>query len=180
MKRTNAIGGALSLIILFAVGCQQLQNHMIAEPDNDADVPVSISVDDVVPSAPKKIGEVVIADAGTDTVGKWGGDAYELSSATITDDALTITVSYSGGCEAHQFTLVASDAFLKSFPVQLNMSLAHNANGDMCEAWITEDYHFELGAIKTLYQEAYHQESGTIVLRFEDVLDGELVYEFAP
>lgn len=179
MKRTNVMGGALSLIILFAIGCQQLQNHIKTEPDPDADAPVSISVDDVVPIASKKIGTVVMAAAGTDAVGKWGDDAYELSRATITDDTLTITVSYGGGCEAHQFTLVASDSFLDSFPVQLNVSLAHNANGDACEAWITEAYHFDLTPIKTLYQEVYRQEVGTIILRLENSPTEELVYEFA-
>ena len=35
--------------------------------------------------------------------------------------------------------------------------LAHNANGDACEAWLTEDYNFDLTPIKTMYQEGYRQ-----------------------
>ena len=64
----------------------------------------------------------------------WGTDAYTINAATLQDDTLTINVSYSGGCETHAFTLVAEERFLESLPVQLRVSLAHNANGDTCEA----------------------------------------------
>ena len=89
-----------------------------------------------------------------------------------------INVSYSGGCEKHEMTLVASESFLESFPVQLPVSLAHNANGDACEAWLTEDYNFDLTPIKTMYQDAYRQEAGTIILRLKDAPNTDLVYEF--
>ena len=107
-----------------------------------------------------------------------GTDEYALNSAAITDDTLNISVSYSGGCEDHQFTLVVSDTFLESFPVQLHASLTHNANGDTCEAYPTENYRFDLTPIKTMYQETYRQEAGTIILRLKDAPDGELIYEF--
>ena len=160
MKLANAITLALSLIIFFAVGCQQVQNHITDKPD---DTDVSVSPDDVAPDA-INMGRVVIADA----VEEWGVDEYVLNSATITDDTLVLNVSYGGGCEDHQFTLVASGVFLESFPVQLSVSLAHNANSDPCEAWLTEDYHFDLSAIKSLYQAAYQQEAGTIILLLKD------------
>ena len=93
-------------------------------------------------------------------------------------DTLTVTVSYSGGCEAHQFTLVASNVFMESYPVQLGASLAHDANGDRCEAWLTEDWDFDLTPIKRMYQDAYRQDVGTIVLRLEHAPGPSLVYEF--
>ena len=171
MKVATAIGFVLSLTIFFATGCQQVQNQITGKPD---DVGVSVSSDDVVPDE-IKTGAVVIADA----VEEWGVDEYVLNSATITGDALEINVSYSGGCQKHQFTLVSSGVFLESFPVQLRVFIAHNANNDSCEAWLTDDYHFDLNAIKMLYQAAYHQEAGTIILLLENVPNGQLVYEFA-
>ena len=120
-------------------------------------------------------GTVFIGDAG----GRFGTDEYALNSASITGDTLNISVSYSGGCEAHQFTLVVSDTFIESFPVQLHAYLAHNANGDTCEAYPTDNYRFNLTSIKTLYQNAYRQEAGTIVLRLKDAPEGDLIYEFA-
>ena len=61
----------------------------------------------------------------------------------------------------------------------LHITLAHNANGDLCRAWLTEDYHFDLTPIKTMYQKAYRQAAGTIILRLKDAPDGKLIYEFS-
>ena len=133
-----------------------------------------VSVDGVNPDEIVYRGAVFIGDAGN----RFGIDEYVLNSATITDDTLDISVSYSGGCEDHQFTLVVSDTFLESFPVQLHASIAHNANGDTCEAYPTDNYRFDLTPIKKMYQTAYRQKSGTIILRLKDAPDEELVYEF--
>lgn len=169
MKIKNLIVYTLSVFI-FAIGCQQLDDQMKTGLDDTT----SVSVDDVNPDEIFYTGTVFVGDAGD----RFGTDAYALNSATITDDTLNISVSYSGGCEEHEFTLVASDTFLESFPVQLPVSIAHNANGDTCEAYPTENYRFDLTPIKTMYQEAYRQEAGTIILRLKDAPDGELVYEF--
>ena len=112
------------------------------------------------------------------TPAEWGTDAYTINAATLQDDTLRINVSYSGGCETHAFTLVAEQRFLESFPVQLRVSLAHNANSDTCEALITEDYHFDLTPLKEAYQIGYRTDTGTIVLRLKGAPPGELAYEF--
>ena len=169
MKIKNLIVYTLSVSI-FIIGCQQLDNQMKTGPDD----PVSISVDDVNPDEIVYTGTVFIGDAGD----RFGTDEYTLNSATITDDTLNISVSYSGGCKDHQFTLVVSETFLESFPVQLHASIAHNANGDTCEAYPTDNYRFDLTPIKKMYQKAYQQEAGTLILRLKDAPDGELAYEF--
>ena len=169
MKRKNVIVYILSALI-FAIGCQQLDNQMKVGPDDS----VSVSVDDINQDEIIYTGAVFIGDAGD----RFGTDKYALNAATITDDLLNVSVSYTGGCEAHQFTLVVSDTFLESFPVQLHTSLAHNANGDTCEAYPTDNYRFDLTPIKKMYQEAYRQKAGTIILRLKDDPNGELIYEF--
>ena len=128
-------------------------------------------------------GRVVVQDAGVQGGDRWGTDAYQLNAAVIMGDTLTISVSYSGGCETHHFTLVATDVFLESYPVQLGASLAHDANGDSCERWVTEDWDFDLTPIKRLYQDAYLEDAGTIILLLnevpgEDAPEPDLVYEF--
>ncbi len=169
MKLNFSIGFILSLLILLTIGCQQLQNQMKADPDD-----TSLSVDDVDPADIAYIGEVFIGNAGD----RFGTDEFVVNSASITDDTLSVSVSYSGGCETHEFTLIASESFLESFPVQLHVSLAHNANGDACEAYPTEKYQFDLTPIKNMYQEAYRQEAGTIILRLKEAPNTDLVYEF--
>ena len=108
----------------------------------------------------------------------WGTDEYVINAATIETDTLHINVSYTGGCETHAFTLVAEPIFLESFPVQLRVSLAHNANGDTCEDSITEDHIFDLTFIKEAYQKGYWTDTGTIVLRLKDAPPSDLTYEF--
>ena len=121
------------------------------------------------------IGNTVIAA----TPEAWGTDAYVINAATIeVSDTLHINVSYTGGCETHAFTLVAEPMFLESFPVQLRVSLAHNANGDTCQGSITEDHIFDLTPIKEVYQKGYQTDQGTIVLRLKGAPPGELAYEF--
>ena len=112
------------------------------------------------------------------TADAWGTDAYTINAATLQGDTLSIDVSYSGGCETHAFTLVAEERFLESFPVQLRVSLAHNANGDTCEESITESYHFDLTPLKEAYQAGYQTETGTIVLRLKDAPPSDLFYDF--
>ena len=172
MKINNTIGLILSLLILSTTGCQQVQNQMKADPD---DTTVSVSVDDDIPDIEPSVGKVFIGNAGD----RFGTDEFALNTASIINgDTLTINVSYGGGCEIHEMTLVVSESFLESFPVQLHVSLVHNANGDTCAAWLTEDHNFDLTPIKTMYQEAYQQEAGTIILRLKDAPDEELIYEF--
>ena len=71
-------------------------------------------------------GTVVVSNAP----GSWGDDDYVLDAAAIAGDALTLNVLYGGECATHRFTLVASETFMESFPVQLAVLLAHDANGD--------------------------------------------------
>ena len=163
MKLTHFIVYALGsfFICVCVIGCERDGGELVSISSNAA------------PVAVENWGTVVVGNPD-----KWGTDAYALNATTITGDTLTLNVSYSGGCEHHDFTLVAAAEFMESDPVQLHVTLAHDANNDACEAYPTEDYHFDLGAIKTLYQEAYRQKAGTIVLRLSGAPDRQIVYEW--
>ena len=126
----------------------------------------------VAPGAPER--NVVVEDGRNR-----GDDPYVVNSAAVDGHELTLEVSYAGGCERHDFTLVISSTFLESDPVQLRAALAHEANGDACEAWITESIDFDLALVRTRYQEFYGPGSGKIVLRITGVSGDDLVYEFA-
>ncbi len=112
------------------------------------------------------------------TVVPSGGDPYEINAATISGDVLSVSVSFSGGCEAHEFTLGLSDGFLESNPVQLWAWLLHDAKGDSCEAYPTEERQFDLTPIKARYRQAYQQQEGVVIILLEGAPEGSLVYEF--
>lgn len=82
----------------------------------------------------------------------------------VPHDTLTLTVSYSGGCVRHDFTLVADSRFEESDPVRLVLFLAHDANGDTCEAYPTDSYRFDLTPVRTLYEQTYGSDEGVIRL----------------
>ena len=166
----------LCLILLIAAGCDE-------GPDAVTEEPVAVTPD-AAKGQPPLMGDVVINDAGV-AVDQWGRDRYEIETRgddapAIRDNTLTITMSYSGGCEDHDFTLVAADAFMESYPVQLAVSVAHDAHGDRCRAYLTETYGFNLTPVKTLYQEAYQEDAGTIVLRLQGTPENvpDLIYTF--
>ena len=149
---------AMGLLLVAATGCQDSER--------------AASPGDPPP-------RVVVAGDDADL----GGDPYELTSAEITGHALTVSVSFAGGCREHAFTLVIGDSFAESSPVQLPAVLKHDANGDSCEAWLTETHVFDLELIRNRYREAYGPGAGTVVLQLRgapDVPDAlvDLVYEF--
>ena len=112
------------------------------------------------------------------TAATGGDDPYEVNSAAMDGHWLTIEVSYSGGCRRHDFTLVISTSFRESDPVQLPAVLAHDANGDTCEAYPTESRVFDLALVRSRYRQFYGPRPGKVVLRIAGVPGDDLVYEF--
>ena len=100
-----------------------------------------------------------------------------INEIRIEGDLLQLTVSYSGGCEEHVFELIGTKNFMESEPVQVNIRLSHNANNDPCDALITEELIFNLSPLKEAWQDAYQQESGTIIINLEG-FDESISYEF--
>lgn len=150
----------------------------VAACGNDADSPVSTTPDQVPFDDAPRTGNVVFSPGAVRSATQWGKDDYALNAAAVRGDTLAVTVSYSGGCRAHRFTLVAAEAFKESDPVQLDVAIAHDADGDPCEAYPMEDYHFILDPIKARYKASYGTGPGTIVLGIDRAPDGPLVYLF--
>lgn len=184
MSRQRISRFILYLLLLTAPACGQ-------GPDGNPDGAVSSIPPADTDDRPLE-GSVVINDMDR-TVTLQQSDAYELEidgvhAPVIENDTLTLTVSYGGGCETHDFTLFTDGSFMGSDSVQIVVTLTHNANNDPCEAYPTDHYVFDLASIKTLYQEAYRTDEGSITLHLwhlphpqhlgePGVL--ELVYNFA-
>ena len=180
-KKMNSF--LLCLIVLFAIGCDKMQDELLegTDPNTDVDDSISVTPSDIPPDDTILMGDVVILEDKDNAADQWVNDDYNLEEATLMGDTLTIDVAYGGGCADHQFTLLAEPAFMESDPVQLGISIVHNANDDFCERWVEEAYHFDLTPIKTMYQQAYQQDAGTIVLNLGNLPQGDpaLIYEFA-
>ena len=135
---------------------------------------VSVGRPDGSAPAPSQAGRVVVAGAAT----ALRDDDYVFNRATLTGHTLTVSVSYSGGCRTHALTLVIAESFVDSSPVRLPAVLRHDANGDTCEAFLTESYAFDLALVRARYRAVYGPGAGRVALQLDGVSEDGLVYEF--
>ncbi|MEE4310664.1 MAG: hypothetical protein V2J62_02235 [candidate division KSB1 bacterium] len=91
-------------------------------------------------------------------------DAAAIDSAAVVADSLILFVAYGGGCKIHQFLLYGSSAILKSNPPQAEIYLSHDADNDLCEAYIHERLSFDLQPLKRSYQKQFSN-NGPLLLR---------------
>ncbi len=89
---------------------------------------------------------VVVIDESFDWVIKH--DMLVINDLKIEGSIITASVSHSGGCKDHDIQLFAKSGILKSNPPQLNLFFSHNANSDLCEAYITRTIKFNLSRVK--------------------------------
>lgn len=95
-------------------------------------------------------------------------DEVRISAASLDGLSLHLTLQFPGGCRPHQFALVAGTDLAESNPPYTLFRLAHDANGDMCEAFLTRNLTVDLSPIVPLVRA-----SGARALRFELVEPGE-------
>ena len=75
-------------------------------------------------------------------------DNIVVNNASLVNDLLTLSVSYSGGCKEHIINLFAYTGIMKSIPPQMSLVISHEDNRDMCEAYINGLINFNLKKIK--------------------------------
>jgi hypothetical protein len=95
---------------------------------------------------------------------QWPSDAVTIEGFVVNGDSLELAVSYGGGCRDHAFTLLADAAWMESYPVQIGVRLAHDAQGDMCKALLSRVLRFDLSPLKAAYAASYQTASGIIRL----------------
>jgi hypothetical protein len=103
------------------------------------------------------------------------GDPYDIGPSGGAEDPvvvvgheLRVTVGYSGGCEEHAFQICWDGSFMESDPVQARIDLLHDANGDGCEAYVTDELSFDLNPMRLAWQSYYGGSGGEIILRLRE------------
>lgn len=71
-------------------------------------------------------------------------DPFFLDSAYIAGTELWVEVSYSGGCETHDFLFVWPEEIITIYPPEFGITLYHDSNGDGCEAFIHDTLKVDL------------------------------------
>ncbi len=75
------------------------------------------------------------------------GAPFTINSIERNGNILLVEVSYSGGCKPHEFSAVWDGIALFTNPPIIPVILKHDANGDACEAYLTETLELDLSTI---------------------------------
>ena len=103
-------------------------------------------------------------------------DPVTINNVKLLKNILFMNISYGGGCEEHEFLLIAT-SFMESEPVQVNILLSHEDNADPCDMWINKNHSFNLLPLKRSWQRLYHEISGIIVMNIEG-WNQSILYQF--
>lgn len=107
-------------------------------------------------------GQIVITE---NTSGpQWPSDPVTITSAVVKGDTLELWANYGGGCRAQSFLLLSDAAWMESYPVQVGVRLARDAQGDHCKALLSRMLRFDLAPLKAAYNEAYQTSTGILRL----------------
>ncbi|MTI21345.1 hypothetical protein E1176_09970 [Fulvivirga sp. RKSG066] len=90
-------------------------------------------------------------------------DAFVINEVNVIDQMLHVSVSYSGGCKSHDFELSWPDVITAVYPPDFSVILCHDANGDNCEAYLTEVLKFEVPDKMGFSDEAIEQMRVTVI-----------------
>lgn len=115
----------LSLLMFFMAAC-----HPKSRPDSKS----------------KDIQKIEIL-AYYQSTGKLG---YLTESVKIEGDKLIFNILHNGGCKTHSFRLIGDSTIAKSKPVQTNLYLVHENNGDTCANEIRKELIFDISRLKNL------------------------------
>lgn len=101
--------------------------------------------------------------------------------AEITKNVLSLTVSYIGGCEDHQFSLIFGTWITETIPPGLLSVLVEDDVGDTCKTSLKKDVAFDLSSIDQVFGHL-EKYTGTVSIRIivpgSDPPHTGLVYEF--
>jgi hypothetical protein len=73
---------------------------------------------------------------------------YLVESVKVDGDKLIFNIIYNGGCKPHSFRLIGDSTIAKSKPVQTNLFLVHENNGDICADELKKELIFDISRLK--------------------------------
>lgn len=74
-------------------------------------------------------------------------DPVHIHEAFVDENCLYFKVSYSGGCQDHTIDLARMHPWTASSSNVPTFEIRHNSNGDICEAYFTKEFRFDLTPI---------------------------------
>lgn len=73
---------------------------------------------------------------------------FNIDEKHITDDVLTLEITFSGGCKEHNFELYSTPPILYSNPPGTETYLIHDGNGDACRTLVHETLQYDISPVQ--------------------------------
>ncbi len=75
-------------------------------------------------------------------------DPVKINEVSLDGNCLLVNLSFSGGCADHVIDLARIHPSCGTPPIPPpTFEIRHDSKGDLCEAWLTETYSFDLSAL---------------------------------
>ena len=97
-------------------------------------------------TAPPANSKVIFIDPSVNPLA--GIDPVRIKDAQQIGDFIVLDVSYSGGCEEHEFQLETRGNFTSTYPPEVDVTLKHNNNGDRCRGLKDTKLWFDLTPLR--------------------------------
>lgn len=133
---------------------------------------IVLSKEDVVVAETDSNSDVTIKQKKAKIGAFMESDHLDIESVILKDNSLFIAVSYSGGCEEHDFELIGNPLIMKSLPPKRTIQLYHNANGDSCRSLLNEILEIDITDL------AYDQTAGSEIILILEGWEEEINYIF--
>lgn len=133
-------------LIIFLTSCKSKKETTSTEAETET---VAIATDESSSEEEtvEKREDQLVIDPMFNAVDKDKG-TFNIENARIEGNHLILLVSYSGGCEKHDFRLLFNGNYMKSMPPKAELFLLHDANGDACRSLIKEEITVDISALK--------------------------------
>lgn len=159
----------------FAIGCANNKSHSVIPPETEVasevtEEEVSIETEDSENSGkPQRPYQVkgILGDVSSKK-----SDEFEILSARLNGDKLSVHIKYTGGCAHHKFECIGSRSISKSLPPQRSIKIIHDNDNDSCESLVMQTLEIDLRAFALS-----EEKNGTITLNLEG-MKGQLNYSY--
>jgi hypothetical protein len=94
-------------------------------------------------------------------------DSVGVSFISIDGHTLLLWISYGCGCSPHFFGGCWSGEFSDSLPIQTDLAVAHDANGEGCEAACFFQFELDLTPISDAYHDVYGPGPDTVLIQLD-------------
>lgn len=114
---------------------------------------------------------MVVVQQNKDYVQPEDMPSFEITDMKIEGDIAELFITYSGGCNQHEFKAYFNGAFMKSMPPKVNVMIEHDSKGDSCRELVSDTLYIDLKEVRYT-----KDKPGTVIVLFNGT-DKSLTYE---